>query len=341
MIHALALDDWESYGIEVAIGFVIAAVIGFVLLRLLSRFSLRQNVYEDAPETHRAKSGTPTMGGIAVLAPVAIVSLLPPYNISGTATGALLFLVFACAAIGFIDDYIGIRNGKNRGLRARTKFLFTALVAVMFLRLASAADFHVSMGALLFPQDTLFHAGSFALHVPHWLWLVLGIVAIAGSIHAVNLTDGLDGLAMGTLIPPLTAFWAIAIMMSIPSGDGWPAMLPLTVGGLSGFFIYNRFPAKMIMGDTGSLALGALLSGAAILTGEMLLLVVIGFVFVAEALSVMLQVVYFKLTHGKRIFKMSPLHHHFELSGWPETKVTTRFWIASAVCSAVGLAIVR
>jgi len=113
------------------------------------------------------------------------------------------------------------------------------------------------------------------------------------------------------------------------------------LGACLGFLVYNRYPAKLIMGDTGSLSLGALLSGIAILSGQMLLLIIIGFVFVAEALSVMIQVVYFKLTHGKRIFKMSPLHHHFELSGWPETKVTARFWIASAVCSAVGLAIVR
>jgi phospho-N-acetylmuramoyl-pentapeptide-transferase len=338
MTHAMILDDWQSYGIEVAIGFVIAAVAGYVLLRLLLRFRLRQTVYEDAPKTHLAKSGTPTMGGLAILAAFAPI-FIEPYWSQGTR--ALLFLVFACAAVGLIDDYVGVRLGKNRGLRARTKLLLTALIAVMFMRLASDADYHVSMGALLFPQDTLFHAGNFELHVSHWLWLILGIIAIAGTIHAVNLTDGLDGLAIGSLIPPITAFWAIAVMMSIPSGDGWPGLLPLVVGGLLAFFIYNQYPAKMIMGDTGSLALGALLSGAAILTGEMLLLIIIGGVFVVEALSVMLQVVYFKLTHGKRIFKMSPLHHHFELSGWPETKVTARFWIASAICSAVGLAIIR
>ncbi|HEX5274723.1 MAG TPA: phospho-N-acetylmuramoyl-pentapeptide-transferase [Candidatus Rubrimentiphilum sp.] len=339
MIHAMTVGDWQSYGIEVAIGFVITAIAGYVLLLILRRLRLRQTVYEDAPKTHLAKSGTPTMGGLAILSPLALVFV----NGGGLSQGAraLLFLVLACAAVGLIDDYIGVRLGKNRGFRARTKLLLTALIAVMFLRLASDADYHVSMGALLFPPDTLFHAGSFELHASHWLWLILGIIAIAGTIHAVNLTDGLDGLATGSLIPPITVFWVIAIMMNIPSGDSWPGLLPLVIGGLLGFFIYNRFPAKMIMGDTGSLALGALLSGAAVLTGEMLLLVLVGGVFVAEALSVMLQVVYFKLAYGKRIFKMSPLHHHFELSGWPETKVTTRFWLASAICSAVGLAIVR
>src|SRR5581483_6477128 len=199
-------------------------------------------------------------------------------------------------------------------------------------------------------QPAIFHAGAYYLHAPYWLWLILGIVAITGTIHAVNLTDGLDGLASGAIIFPLAALAAQALFFyqgnlmrpSITNGYGAesiPALLG--IGACLGFLLFNRHPAKLIMGDTGSLALGALLSGVAIISGEMFLLIVIGFVFVAEALSVMLQVVYFKLTHGKRIFKMSPLHHHFELSGWPETKVTTRFWIASAVCSAVGLAIVR
>jgi len=329
----MTLNDWYDFGIEAVVGFVISVVTGFILLRVLSRLRLKQTVYEDAPKTHRAKTGTPTMGGIAILAAIA-----PWWYLSRDAgPRALLFLVFACASIGFIDDYLGIRRGKNRGLRARTKLLLTALVAVMFLRLADG----VPSGSLPFSQDVLFHAGSYIMHVPHWLWLILGVAAITGTIHAVNLTDGLDGLATGSLIAPLIVVWVVAVGMSIPTEDNWPAVLPFAIGGLLGFIIYNTYPAKMIMGDTGSLALGALLSGAAILTGEMLLLVVIGGLFVAEALSVMLQVVYFKLTSGKRIFKMSPLHHHFELSGWPETKVTTRFWIASTICSAVGLAIVR
>ncbi|MBV8373329.1 MAG: phospho-N-acetylmuramoyl-pentapeptide-transferase, partial [Candidatus Eremiobacteraeota bacterium] len=189
-----------------------------------------------------------------------------------------------------------------------------------------------------FPRDVLFHAGSFSLTAPHWLWLVLGILAITSTIHAVNLTDGLDGLAAGTMLPPLAVLIPIAAQTLVPA-----AVIGACVGlgACLGFLYYNRHPAKMFMGDTGSLALGALLSGVAILSGEMLLLVVIGGVFVAEALSVIAQVAYFKLTNGKRILKMSPLHHHFELSGWPETRVTSRFWLGSLVCSLAGLAIVR
>lgn len=335
----MTIADWQDFWVEVAAGFVVSAIAGYVLLVILRRFQVRQTAYEDAPQSHQAKTGTPTMGGIAFL----VAPLLAGFLISGWGiqTNPLIWLVLGCAAIGAFDDYLGIRFGKNRGLRARTKLLATAAIAATFMRFAGDLDFRVSMGSWLFPPDTLFHAGNYALHVPHWLWLVLGIAAITATAHAVNLTDGLDGLAAGTLIPPLIVIWIVAIQMGVPSGNSWPLLLPLTIGGLFAFLLYNRHPAKMIMGDTGSLALGALLSGAAILTGEMLLLVVIGGVFVAEALSVLLQVGYFKLTHGKRIFKMSPLHHHYELSGWPETRVTLRFWLASALCSAVGWAIVR
>ena len=186
----------------------------------------------------------------------------------------------------------------------------------------------------------IFHAGTFALTVPHWLWLVLGILAVTGTIHAVNLTDGLDGLATGTMLPPLVVLAAIGISMNARAGSRRTRLL-LGIGACLGFLVYNRHPAKMFMGDTGSLALGALLSGIAILEGEMLLLILIGGVFVAEALSVILQVSYFKATGGKRIFRMSPLHHHFELGGLPETAVTFRFWAASLVLSLLGWVIVR
>jgi phospho-N-acetylmuramoyl-pentapeptide-transferase len=243
----------------------------------------------------------------------------------------LVLLIVMCAGIGAVDDVLGIRQGANRGLRARTKLLATALAGTIFMRL-------IDGGASFFPRDVLFHAGGFWLGAPHWLWLILGILAITGAIHAVNLTDGLDGLAAGTMIPPLIVLALIAARMQLPG----PAIgSAIGAGACAGFLLFNRYPAKLFMGDTGSLALGALLSGAAILTGEMLLLLLIGGVFVAEALSVILQVSYFKSTGGKRIFRMSPLHHHFELCGWPETKVTSRFWLASLLCSLLGWAIVR
>jgi phospho-N-acetylmuramoyl-pentapeptide-transferase len=308
-------------------GFVAAAAGGAAVLALLRGLRLQQHAYEDAPETHQKKTGTPTMGGV-----VFVLALLPLAFSPGLPLAVqTFFVVAACGAIGFCDDFLSIRRGKNQGLRARTKFLASALVAVLFLRLCSDSN-------AIFPRDVLFHAGTTTIAAPHWLWLLLGICAITGTIHAVNLTDGLDGLATGAAIPPLAvmAYAAGSAGVFVPQ----EAAL-LGVGACFGFLLYNRHPAKMFMGDTGSLALGALLSSVAILSGQMLLLILVGGVFVAEALSVIVQVAYFKASGGKRIFRMSPLHHHFELGGWPETKVTGMFWAASLGCSLLGLALVR
>jgi phospho-N-acetylmuramoyl-pentapeptide-transferase len=318
-----------NYGYELAVaaaGFVLAVIAGALALPLLARLQFRQHAYEDAPQTHQKKTGTPTMGGVVFV----VALLLMLVYVRDPVMVATLLLVAVCGLVGFIDDYTAIKRGKNAGLRARTKYLLTALAAVVYLWFIS--------GSSTVPVDVIFHMPGYVLAVPHWLWLLLGILAVTGTIHAVNLTDGLDGLVSGTIVPPLVVLAAIA------SRDGAAApkvAALLGAGACFGFLVYNRHPAKMFMGDTGSLALGALLSSVAILTGEMLLLVVIGGVFVAEALSVIIQVTYFKRTGGKRIFRMSPLHHHFELSGWPETAVTTRFWLVSVILSGLGLAIVR
>jgi phospho-N-acetylmuramoyl-pentapeptide-transferase len=316
-----------AVAVPLLVGFAVALAAGAIVLPVLARFQFRQHAYEDAPQSHQVKSGTPTMGGI-----VFVVALLPLlWNWSAPFVAQLFFLIVACATVGLLDDVLSIVRGKNLGLRARTKYLASALIAIVFLR-----QLYDSYG--LFPRDVIFHAGTYVLAVPHWLWLILGILAITGTIHAVNLTDGLDGLATGATIPPAIVLAFLGLQFAIFAVS--QAAL-LTIGACLAFLVFNRHPARMFMGDTGSLALGALLAGAAILTGEMLLLIVIGGVFVAEALSVIVQVAYFKRTGGKRIFRMSPLHHHFELGGLPETQVTSRFWLASAALSALGLAIVR
>jgi phospho-N-acetylmuramoyl-pentapeptide-transferase len=325
-----ALDPRLLFGAApywMVLGFLVALAAAAVLLPLLRSRQLNQRVYEDAPKTHRAKSGTPTMGGIVFAIALAAALALDRAPLFA----ALALLAVASGAVGLIDDVLTIVGGRQRGLRARTKFLATALIAVVFLRAIVALPD-------AFPRDVLFHAGGAVLSAPHWLWLLLGICAITATIHAVNLTDGLDGLATGTILPPLVVFVPIAAQSFVPS-----ALVGASVGigACVAFLLYNRHPAKMFMGDTGSLALGALLSGIAILCGEMLLLVLVGAVFAAETLSVMLQVAYFKISGGRRIFRMSPLHHHFELSGLSETAVTARFWIASLACSLAGLAIVR
>ncbi len=301
------------------VAFGITAAAGKPLVGWLARLKYRQKAYEDAPATHQVKTGTPTMGGLLFLTAPAVALALRP----GRTTLALALLVSGMAAIGFVDDLAAIRRGRNRGLRARTKFGLTALVGMAFLVvLANGAR----------QGTTLLGLGT----TPLWFWYGLSLLAILGTTHAVNLTDGLDGLAGGTVLPPL----AVLTFIALRAGCTEAATLDVaTAGAVLGFLLYNRHPARVFMGDTGSLALGAALAGGAIVTGSQILLPLIGGVFAAETLSVILQVASFKLTK-RRIFRMSPLHHHFELGGWPETKVTQRFWLASAALSGLGFALV-
>ena len=297
--------------------FILAALLGRPLIDRLQRASARQTAYEDAPQSHQVKTGTPTMGGLLFgIAPLVALLLVPSRT-----TLALAVLVYACMAIGAIDDVAKIRKGKNSGLRARTKFVLTAVAAVLFLLVAA-------------PHQTVFLGIG---EVPPWLWYGLSVCVVLATTHAVNLTDGLDGLASGTVLPPLLVFTCAARYAGPPFGV--PLFAAAMAGAVLGFLLYNRHPARVFMGDTGSLALGAALAGVAILTGTQLFLLLIGGVFVAETLSVIIQVASFKMTR-RRVFRMSPLHHHFELGGWPETVVTMRFWIASLVLSVLGLALI-
>jgi phospho-N-acetylmuramoyl-pentapeptide-transferase len=299
---------------------VAALALGRPLITFLRSISAKQTAYEDAPKTHQTKTGTPTMGGLLfLLGPLAALIAAP-----STGTLALLLLVVACAAIGFVDDMIAIRVGRNRGMRARTKLLLTGVVAAGFVWIVLAT--HPGL------QPAIFGLGE----VSKAIFVILSVCAIVATTHAVNLTDGLDGLAGGTILPPL----AVVTYVAFASGRNDVCVFELAmIGSILAFLVYNLHPAKVFMGDTGSLALGAALAGGACLTGMQLVLILIGGVFAAEAVSVILQVASFKMTK-RRIFRMSPLHHHFELGGWPETKVTTRFWIASALCSLAGAALV-
>ena len=305
-----------AFGVSLAAGLAL----GRPLIAMLRAFAFKQTAYEDAPQTHQAKTGTPTMGGFLFLIAPVVAAIAAPTPI----TFALVFLVAACAAIGAVDDAMGIRLGRNRGLRARTKFLLTALAGVVFL--------WILLGEQGFADPAIFGLG----HPGRAVFVILSLCAIVATTHAVNLTDGLDGLASGTIVPPL-AVVAFAAFLQHQADIGTFELA--TLGVVVAFLAYNLHPAKMFMGDTGSLALGAALAGGAIATGMQLLLILIGGVFAAETLSVIVQVISYKTTK-RRVFRMSPLHHHFELSGWPETKVTARFWLASLVLSAAGCALV-
>jgi len=304
------------------ISFVLAWALGRPLIAVLRATSAHQTAYEDAPRTHQTKTGTPTMGGLLFLAGPLVALVVAPEP----ATLSLAFLVAACALIGAVDDTMAIRLGRNRGLRARTKLLLTAAIAAGFVWLL------LQPGVLIGPL-WIFGIG----HVSRVIFVVLSILAIVATTHAVNLTDGLDGLAAGTVLPPLCVLAYVALR---EGGPGIGIFALAVAGSALAFLAYNVHPAKVFMGDTGSLALGAALAGVACATGMQLLLILIGGVFAAEALSVIVQVTSYKLTK-QRVLRMSPLHHHFELGGWPETKVTTRFWLASLICSLIGFALVR
>jgi phospho-N-acetylmuramoyl-pentapeptide-transferase len=297
----------------------VALAAGRPLIVLLRRLSYHQQAYDDAPASHQVKTGTPTMGGLLFLAAPLIAALL----VRDGPTTAYAFLILGSAAVGALDDVAAIQRGRNRGLNARTKFLATAVVGAAFLWWITA----------LGPVDTsLLFVGP----VPLWLWYALSLAAILATTHAVNLTDGLDGLAGGTIVPPLLVLGYVALRR----GDlGTATMEAAVLGAVLGFLAFNRHPASLFMGDTGSLGLGAALAGGAILSGAQLLLPLVGGVFAAETLSVIVQVASYKTTR-RRVFRMSPLHHHFELGGWPETKVTSRFWLASLVLGIIGFVIV-
>ncbi|MBC5803488.1 MAG: phospho-N-acetylmuramoyl-pentapeptide-transferase [Candidatus Eremiobacteraeota bacterium] len=321
----------------IALGVLFVAVLGLTLaagprwIALLGGLAIRQHAYEDAPTSHAKKSGTPTMGGalfcIGLLASLMAMLLIRSWSMGGL---GLVLLGLACGAVGALDDWRSIRMGRNRGLRARDKFALTALAGIGFLTFVT--------GWLPAPtREAVFTLGSQVLRVPQPLWYLLALLALLATTHAVNLTDGLDGLAAGSILPPLAVFaW-----LGWQNGAFGVCLVDIALAASTiGFLAFNRHPARVFMGDTGALLLGGVLAGSAVLTGTLLLLPVVGGVFAAEALSVIAQVGYFKTTR-RRIFRMSPLHHHFELGGWPETKVTARFWTASALCSLAGVVIAR
>jgi len=297
-------------------GFIACAIVVPLLIDWQRRRRIGQQVYGDGPKAHAAKQGTPTMGGVAFI--IAALAGL----IFSRAPSDLELVLLACGAgiIGAGDDLIILLLRRALGLRARWKFALLTALAVAYLVMLQSGD------ALGYDERWF----GVILHVPAWLWWVLALGAIVGAANAVNLTDGLDGLAAGAAIPPLF-FLSLSALSSVCVS---------VLGACAAFLWFNRHPAKIFMGDAGSLLLGALLAGAAIQSRSLLLLPLVGLVFVIEALSVIAQVASFKLT-GKRIFKMSPLHHHFELSGWKESRVTVTFVAASVVVTcATALAMI-
>jgi phospho-N-acetylmuramoyl-pentapeptide-transferase len=285
-----------------------------------------QHIREDGPEGHLHKAGTPTMGGLLIFLSVTVPFLILT-NYSWPVLG-VFGAAIACAALGFADDYVKLVRRRSLGLRARTKLGVTIAISIGLWYIAHEK---AHLPSVLFLRFVDYHVDVGPLY-PVLIYLVL-----AGTTSAVNLTDGLDGLAAGCAAIVLLAFIGITFI----TGEFELAMLAgCLVGACIGFLWFNAFPATIFMGDTGSLGLGGAIAGLAVMTKTEILLLVMGGIFVIEALSVVIQVISFQ-TFRKRVFLMAPIHHHFELKAWSETKIILRFWIVASICAAIGFTIYR
>ncbi len=299
-------------------------------IRMLRRREFGQQIREEGPSGHQTKAGTPTMGGLIIFVAVAIPFLiLNEGGRDGTAALAVFGIALGCAAIGFADDYIKIVKQRSLGLPARYKLLGQVVLALILWWVARH-----ELG--LEPELFLRIGGDASIYIGPVLYFLLVFLVIAGATNGVNLTDGLDGLAAGSSAIVLLTYTAICY---VTVGQQDLALLAICfVGGCIGFLWFNAFPASIFMGDTGSLGLGGAIGALAVVTQTEILLIVIGGIFVIEALSVLIQVFSFR-TFGRRVLMMAPLHHHFEMMAWSETKVMLRFWIIAAVCGGVGFAL--
>ena len=281
-----------------------------------------QQIREEGPEGHHAKAGTPTMGGLIIFTAIAVPYLV--LSDRDTESMAVFGVALGGAALGFADDYIKIVKRRSLGLSARWKLSIQILLAVVLWWLA--------IEQVGLDPSLQIRTGDFDIYLGPVVYVILTFFVLAGASNGVNLTDGLDGLAAGCCAIIFLAYLAITITTG---QDGLALLSSCFVGASVGFLWFNAFPASIFMGDTGSLGLGGAIAGLAIMTKTEMLLILIGGIFVVEALSVLIQVFSFQ-TFRKRVFLMAPIHHHFELMAWSETKIILRFWIVAAICSAIG-----
>jgi len=318
------------------IAMVAAVVIGPKFIELLRARDLGQQIRAEGPQTHIVKQGTPTMGGLLILASATIPFLfLSKYTAEGL---TVLFIVLGCALIGFTDDYLKLRRRHSLGLPGRWKMVGLALVTV-----GAAVMLEQSTS---FTTDVYVPVAGWTLDLSYGYYALLFLI-IAGTVNSANLTDGVDGLAAGVVVIMLLTFLAIAGISWIRSGDPGArsdtlldvaTLAAALIGGTIGFLWYNAFPAEVMMGDTGSFALGGAIAGFAIVTGTEILLPLIAGIFVIEVLTWIIQIVSFKRT-GRRVFLIVPIHHHFEMKAWSETKIMVRFWVVCAIFCASGFAL--
>ena len=315
----------EKLLIAGAIAAGVVIMLAPICIPILHKLKFGQSIREEGPKSHQVKSGTPTMGGIFLIAGIVAATLIQSDR--SPEIFLALFILLGHFILGFIDDYLKVARKKNQGLLARYKLLGQILIAVVVTFIASEllTDFEPEIWIPVL--DEKIFAGS--LYLPFMFFVMVG------ASNAVNLTDGLDGLASGCMAIAASCY---AVICLLTGHNDLAIFCAAIVGACVGFLKFNFHPAKIFMGDTGSLALGGAFAAVGILTRTEILLAVVGFVFVCEALSVILQVISFQTT-GKRIFRMSPLHHHFELGGWSEVKVVFVFWTVGLIAGIIGLSL--
>ena len=310
----------------IMIGFLSSTILGLFLIPVLKKLRIGQKISIFVGDSHRKKEGTPTMGGLIFIVPtiLAIFFLLITDKVTYTSNIGIVLLVFlGYAAIGFLDDFLSIRRGNNEGLTAYQKLFMQVLIAIGFFYI------YMKNGG-----QTSFVVGTLGIDIElGWLYGLLILFVLVGASNAVNLTDGLDGLAGGLSAIAFIAFSLISLIVGFEDIGIFSLIL---VGSLIGFLIYNTHPAKIFMGDTGSLSLGAVMGAIAILTHRELTLLVVAGIFVIETLTVIIQTIWVQLFHRK-LFLMTPLHHHFEKLGWVETDIVKLFWVAGLVLAMSGI----
>ena len=309
--------------IPVLISFAVSLILGPVIIPFLRKLKMKQTERVDGVQSHLKKAGTPTMGGIIILISVVVTSLI--YVKDYPKIIPVLFLTVAFGLIGFLDDYLKVVLKRSDGLMPMQKMALQIVVTAVFaFYLVRVADIPLT---ILIP-----FSGGYYWDIG-WLAIPVLFFAVIGTVNGTNFTDGLDGLASSVTVLVATFFTVVAI----GTGSGIEPVTCAVVGALLGFLLFNVYPASVFMGDTGSLALGGFVAGTAYMLQMPLFIIIVGFIYLLEVASVFIQVTYFKATHGKRIFKMAPIHHHFELCGWSETRVVAVFSIVTALLCLIAL----
>ena len=317
---------WQAFAVAVPV----SLAIGPLVIPLLKRLKFGQNIRSDGPARHLQKAGTPTMGGIIFLAGFLAAAFFTARDRPDAL--AVVAMAMGYGLIGFLDDYIKVVLKRSLGLRAREKLFSQVALALVLAFLAPSV---LGRGTeIAVPFSGFFDQDGLYLILPGWIFVVFTVLLVVGMANAVNLTDGLDGLAGGSSLLVSAGLMLVALAAG---KDGVALAMASLAGGCLGFLYYNRHPARVFMGDTGSLAFGGALATAAVITKSELFLLLMGGIFVVETLSVIIQVVFFQTT-GRRVFRMSPLHHHFELGGWGENRVVITFWLVTLFLVALGLA---